>query len=80
MLSKDATLSKQLCPHTGIVNYFSKADPYISVGSIAEAKSQAEYHWRIYSASRTISGIAADMKTAEQRLKTRYREAAGDQA
>jgi hypothetical protein len=71
-------LSKQRCPHTGIVNYFTKADPFVSVGSVMRAGSPAEYQWRWYDAARTISGIATDMQTAEQRIKSQYREMIGN--
>lgn len=79
-------LSKQRCPHTGIVNYFSAKDPFISIGSIIEAgapqgpragqdqdQQPGGYHWRYYDAVQTVSGIATDMAEAEQRLKSQYR-------
>lgn len=69
-------LSKQRCPHTGIVNYFTEADPFVSVGSIVRAGNAKEFHWRLYDAVRTISGIAADMRTAELRIKSQYRQLA----
>jgi hypothetical protein len=67
-------LSKQRCPHTGIVNFFSKTDPFVSIGSIIEAGARRdEYHWRVYDALCTVSGIAADMAEAEQRIKSQLR-------
>jgi hypothetical protein len=69
-------LSKQRCPYTGIVNYFTSTDPLLSVGSIVKAGEQRlEYHWRWYDAAERIAGIAADMQTAEERLKSHYRRA-----
>ena len=66
-------LSKQSCPHTGVVNYFSRAEPHFSVGSIAPlASNHDHYCWRVYDAHRTIAGIAADMKSAERRLRQEY--------
>jgi hypothetical protein len=59
------------------VNYFTKADPFVSVGSVMKAGSPAEYQWRWYDAVRTISGIAADMQSAEQRIKSQYRNTTG---
>ena len=68
-------LSKQECPHTGIVNFFTRTDPYVSVGSIVKhGERDAEYHWRWYAAARAISGIAKDMRSAEERLLWEYRE------
>lgn len=76
-------LSKQHCPHTGIVNYFSEVDPFMSIGSIVRAGTAAgsakEFHWRVYAAAKTIAGIAGDMETAERRLKTHLRRATARQ-
>ena len=66
-------VSKQHCPHTGVVNYFSETDPFISIGSIVRAGGGQEFHWRFYAAAQTIAGIANDMKTAERRLKKQIR-------
>ncbi len=67
-------LSKQRCPHTGIVNYFTESDPFVSIASIVESSGKSpKYQWRWYAAAQTISGIAADMRTAEQRLSSHYR-------
>lgn len=66
-------LSKQHCPHTGIVNFFTKNDPFLSVGSIMkQADREGAYCWRWYDASRTITGIASDMRSAEERLRDAY--------
>lgn len=68
-------LSKQRCPHTGIVNYFARTEPFFAVGSITEANhNTGSYYWRVYNAAKTISGIAEDMKSAEQKLVSEYRD------
>lgn len=67
-------LSKQRCPHTGIVNFFTKNDPFLSVGSIMRHGDREDaYCWRWYDASRTITGIATDMRSAEERLRQAHR-------
>ncbi len=66
-------LSKQRCPHTGIVNFFTQIDPFLSVGSIMkQADREGAYCWRWYGASRTITGIASDMRSAENLLRDAY--------
>lgn len=68
-------LSKHRCPHTGIVNYFARTEPFFAVGSISETERRpGHYYWRVYNAAKIISGIAADMKSAEQRLEREYRD------
>ena len=70
MLSIKPVLSKHRCPHTGIVNFFSETDPFVSVASIMKrADRDGVYCWRLYDASRTISGIAKDMRSAEERVR-----------
>lgn len=71
-------LSKQRCPHTGIVNFFTDNDPFVSVGSIMRQGDRDEiYCWRWYDAASTISGLARDMSSAEERLRRVYRRGAG---
>ena len=62
-------LSKQQCPHTGVVNFFTRADPFVAIGSIIKREQCGEYAWRVYDAVHTISGIAKDMRTAEEKLR-----------
>ena len=71
-------VSKHHCPHTGVVNFFSETDPFMSIGSIVRAGASTEFHWRFYAAAQTIAGIASDMKTAERRLKDQIRIASSD--
>jgi hypothetical protein len=66
-------LSRRRCPHTGIVNYFSDADPLFPVGSVIEADVPARYHWRCYLGGAPAAGAAPNMRTAEERLIRRYR-------
>lgn len=72
-------LSKHHCPHTGVVNYFTDSDPYLSIGSIIEVGAAHKFHWRYYAAQQTICGIAKDMRTAERRLKDQIRRASTDE-
>jgi hypothetical protein len=61
-------ISKRHCPQTGVVNFFTAADPLIAVGSISEAATSAHYDWHCY-LDDPIAGTAADMAIAEARLK-----------
>lgn len=66
-------LSKHRCPHTGVINYFARSEPYFSIGSIMRSgDAEGGYCWRVYDARRTIAGIAADMKSAERNLRHEY--------
>lgn len=62
-------LSKNRCPHTGVVNFFTQADPLLSVGSVAEAGAPARYVWRCY-VGEEACGLEPDMPSAEARLKS----------
>jgi hypothetical protein len=68
-------LSKQRCPHTGVVNFFSATDPFVAIGSIIKAgRTPSEFHWRVYDAVNAVSGIATDMAEAERRIKSQIRQ------
>jgi hypothetical protein len=61
-------LSKCRCPHTGVVNFFTKADPLLAVGSVAEAGDTSGYAWRCY-VGEEAGGLAPDMLLAEAYLR-----------
>jgi hypothetical protein len=61
--------SKSRCPHTGVVNFFTQADPLLSVGSVAEAGAPARYIWRCY-VGEEACGLAPDMLSAEAHLRS----------
>ena len=60
------------CPHTGVVNLFARAEPFLAIGSVVRADTGL-CHWRCY-LGQPASGAAPDMHTAERRLVGRYRE------
>jgi hypothetical protein len=60
-------LSKRLCPHTGIVNFYFEADPHFAVGSVVKTADE-RYHWRCYTDPCTAVGEEDDMVMAEQRV------------
>ncbi len=55
------------CPHTGVMNFYSKDNPYVAVGSIAR-RTGADFAWRCYADGPELSGRAPDMATARERL------------
>ena len=66
MLSNN--LSKSRCPHTGVVNFFSEAEPLLAIGSVAETNEAAGYAWRCYVGDEA-GGLAPDMSLAEACLR-----------
>jgi hypothetical protein len=68
-LEEAKMFSKSRCPHTGVVNFFTRADPLLAIGSIAVPSGSARYVWRCYLGEET-SGLERDMPAAEARLKT----------
>ena len=61
-------LSKCRCPHTGVVNFFTKAEPLLAVGSVAKTRGRAAYAWRCYVGDEA-GGLAPDMSLAEACLR-----------
>lgn len=62
-------LSKSRCPHTGVVNFFTQADPLLCVGSVADAGAAApRYVWRCYVGDESC-GLATDVSLAEALLR-----------
>ena len=65
-------LSRTHCPHTGIVNFFVAADPFLAIGSVIKAGEPALYHWRYYLGHKPAVGVAPDMRTAENHVISRH--------
>ena len=61
-------LSKRRCPHTGIVNYYTEADPFMAVGSVAHTHGAPHYAWRCY-LHEEAGGTASDLALAEALLR-----------
>lgn len=74
-LGRVEMLSKRRCPHTGVVNFFFAADPYLAVGSVVKGE-RSGYLWRCYTDPCEAAGSVADMKTAERRVTELCRSAA----
>ena len=60
------------CPHTGVVNLFARAEPFLAIGSVVRADARL-CRWHCY-LGQPASGFAPDMHTAERCLVGRYRE------
>lgn len=70
-IEEASVLSKSRCPYTGVVNFFTDADPLLSVGSVAQADAPGRtgrYVWRCYLGDET-GGLADDMLLAEAQLR-----------
>jgi hypothetical protein len=71
-------LLKRHCPHTGIVNFFSAAEPHLPVGFVYATSARAGFAWHCHAGAEDAAGQAADLKTAEARLSSYYIEHADD--
>jgi hypothetical protein len=59
-------LDRHHCPHTGVHNYFDKAEPLLAVGSIVEVRP-GRFVWRCHVAD-DRAGTARDRRAAESEL------------
>lgn len=65
-------LTSRSCPHTGILNYYSAAEPFLAVGSL-QPMAEDGVAWRCYIADHPASGAAANVRAAEKQLKAHVR-------
>ena len=61
-------ISKEHCPHTGVVNFFASSDPLMAIGSVNKATKPAHYDWRCY-LDDPVAGSAPDAAIAEAYLR-----------
>jgi hypothetical protein len=59
------------CPHTGIINYFSKAEPRLAIGCIIE-NPPGRFVWHCHVAD-DHCGAASDRRAAESELRRAVR-------
>lgn len=60
-------LLQHRCPYTGILNFFTDSDPFMSVGSII-AIGRGRYVWRCHLIDQRC-GTATDAMSAESQLR-----------
>jgi hypothetical protein len=60
-------LSKLRCPQTGVVNFFTDVDPFMSVGSII-ATAPSRYVWHCHLVDHRY-GVTTDPVSAEANLR-----------
>lgn len=70
-------LIKRRCPHTGVVNFYSRAEPHMAVGSIVSADDH-HFTWRYHAGPYVRAGQVDDMCTAEREVREIGRLASGD--
>jgi hypothetical protein len=58
---------KTRCPHTGVVNFFTEADPLLAIGCVTE-RATARFAWHCH-LDDPASGVADDMGVAEAHLR-----------
>ena len=68
-------LSKRLCPHTGVMNFYFEAEPHFAVGSVVKAAGEG-YLWRCYTDPFAAAGAEPRIEVAEQRVADLCRKAA----
>jgi hypothetical protein len=61
-------ITKRRCPHTGVVNFYERAEPLLAIGSVTAAAEPAHFVWRSYSDDQE-SGIAPNVAIAEAHLR-----------
>lgn len=66
-------LIKRRCTATGIINFYSKNEPYIAVGSVISRSNGPAYVWRYYGEDRACGGTACDMKAVERVMVEQHR-------
>jgi hypothetical protein len=61
-------LQKKRCPHTGIVNFYTDAEPLMAVGSVTRTGAKSRFAWRCY-LDDEAGGLAANRHLAEAQLR-----------
>ena len=65
---RPGVITTKRCPHTGVVNFFVRADPYLAVGSVSQDANPQQFVWRCYLDGQG-AGVANDPAIAEANLR-----------
>jgi hypothetical protein len=63
-----SVITKRRCPHTGVVNFYDRAEPLLAVGSVTAGAKPTQYVWRSYKEDQE-AGVARDISVAEASLR-----------
>jgi hypothetical protein len=67
VIMRPDVIIKMRCPHTGVVNFFTEADPLLAVGCVTE-RARSHFAWHCH-LDDPASGVASDMGVAEAHLR-----------
>ena len=66
-------LSRKRCPHTGIINIFTKAEPLLPVGFVLKTGAPKTYRWACFSNGQPAAGTARSARTAARHIARHWR-------
>ncbi len=73
-------LIKRRCIATGVVNFYSKHEPHIAIGSVTTRVGPVPYVWRYHGESLTTGGTAREWVAVERALNAQHRRAQDEAA
>ena len=67
-------LIKRRCTATGVINFYSKQEPHIAVGSVISRTGPVSFIWRYHGEARPAAGTARDWRAVEHAMNEHYRQ------
>jgi hypothetical protein len=68
-------LIKRRCTATGVINFYSKQEPYIAIGSVISRPGPNPFIWRYYGETRPAGGAEQEWKAVERAMNDHHRRA-----
>ena len=72
-------LIKRRCTATGVVNFFTKQEPFIAIGSVISRTGAEPFVWRYHGDMVAAGGTARDWRDVERAIDTHHRRAEAEQ-
>ena len=66
-------LTKRRCPATGAINFYSRQEPYIAVGTVIRKGVPAHYVWHYHGGATPAAGLAYDWRAVEHAISEHHR-------
>ena len=68
-------LTKRRCPATGAINFYSRQEPFIAVGTVIPSGEPVRYVWHYHGGATPAAGLAYDWRAVELAIGEHHRRA-----
>ena len=66
-------LTTRRCTATGVINFFTRQEPHIAVGTVIPRLKPEHYVWHFHGDTGPAAGLTRDLRSAENAINHHFR-------